>query len=114
MRFDAEHDDEDTVARALATKSYSAHLTLDQLGTLDKETMGIIRDRILRVWQDAGQPPGAMRRAGELGQELARRVARDPGTGELAAEGISHAREIAIADQAAAFLVDLATELDTP
>ena len=112
MSFTTEPDD--AVARALATKSYSAHLSFDQLGSLDDETMDLIRDSILDIWHRAGQSSAAMHRAGELSKELAQRVARDPGNPDLADEGISHAREIALADQASAFLIDLATEVDAP
>lgn len=103
---------QEDVARALASKSFSAHVMFDQIGSLDDEAMELIRARIMQVWGEAGFPPGAMRRATALSAELARLIADDEDASALEAEGIRHDRQIALAEQASAFLVALAAEVD--
>lgn len=105
---------EDEVARALASRSFSRHVAFDDIGALDVEAMGLIRQSVIRVWEDAGSPPGALHRAATLGTELPRLIAEDKASAGLQAEGVSRAREIALAEQASAFLTALAAEIDTP
>lgn len=110
MDFETAQDDE--VARALARKSFSHHVMFDDLGPLDAEAMGLIREAVTRVWEDAGSPPGAVRRATILSAELPRLLAEDEDVDTLEASGVSRDRQITLAEKADAFLIALAAEID--
>lgn len=105
---------DDDLARALASRAFSRHVAVDAIGALDAEAIGLIREAVLQVWQDAGSPPGAVLRAAVLGAELARLIAEDQAPADLETEGISREREIVLAEQASAFLAALAAEIDAP
>lgn len=112
MDFAASRDEE--VARALTRKSFSAHVMFDQIGSLDEEAMTLIRAAVMRVWGEAGFPPGAVRQATALSAELARLISADEDASALEDEGVSRDRQIALAEQASAFLIALAAEVDSP
>lgn len=110
MDFESARDDE--VARALARKSFSSHVMRDGLGPLDDEAMRLIREAVMRVWEHAGSPPGAVHRATILSAELPRLIAEDEDVDSLEAEGVSRDRQITLAKKADAFLISLAVEVD--
>lgn len=111
MDFETAQNDE--VAQALARKSFSYHVMFDELGPLDDEATGRIREAVTRVWEDAGSPPGAVRRATVLSAQLPRLIARDEDADALAVEGVSRERQVTLAEKADAFLISLAAEIDT-
>ena len=103
----------DEVARALATKAFSAHVMFDQIGASDDEAADGIRSSIMRVWRTAGCPVGALHRATELCAQLSLMI-DDEDTSPLESQGVSHEREVALAQRATAFLVAMAEDLDPP
>lgn len=104
---------EDEVARTLAGRAFSRHMAFDSIGALDAEGAGLIRQTLIRTWEQAGSPAGALRRAAILSAELPRLVTENQTPADLKAAGVSHEREIAIAEQASVFLAALAAEVDT-
>lgn len=103
---------QDEVARALATKSFSAHVMFDQIGASDDEAADGIKSSIMRVWRRAGCPAGALHRATELSAQLALMIG-DEDAAAFEAEGVTHERQVALAQRATAFLVAMAEDIDT-
>lgn len=98
----------------LATRAFSRYVGLGSIGPLDAETTDVIRGSVLRAWQQAGSPPGALRQAAELSAELVRLIAEDKCPDALETEGVPRAEQVARAEQATAFLTALAAGIDTP
>lgn len=110
MDFETARNDE--VAQALARKSFSYHVMFDEIGPLDDEATDRIREALTRLWEDAGSPPGAVRRATVLSAQLPQRIADDEDADALAVEGVSRERQVTLAERADAFLISLAAEID--
>lgn len=110
MDFATARDEE--VARNLASRAFSRHMGFDSIGALDAEGANVLRQGIVRAWEQAGSPAGVLRRAAVLCAELPRLVAENQLPADLEAEGISREREIVLAEQASAFLARLAAEVD--
>ncbi|MGC3021918.1 MULTISPECIES: hypothetical protein [unclassified Brevibacterium] len=103
---------DEEVARTLASRAFSRHMAFDAIGSVDAEAMDLIRQAVLRAWEQAGSPPGALRRAAVLSAELPRLIAENQAPADLETEGISRERETVVAEQASALLAVLAAEID--
>lgn len=101
------------VARDLASRAFSRHMGLDSIGALDAEGVDVIRQGIIRTWEQAGSPAGALHRAAVLSAELPRLVVENQLPADLETAGSSRESEIAMAEQTSAFLSALADEVDT-
>ncbi len=104
---------DEKIARNLASWAFSQHMGLDSIGALDAEGVDVIREGIIRAWEQAGSPAGALRRAAILSAELPRLVAENEVPADLKAADVSRESEIAMAEQVSAFLTALADEGDT-
>lgn len=111
MDFATARDEE--VVRNLASRAFSRHGGFDSIGALDTEGADVLRQSIVRAWEQAGSPVGVLHRAAVLCAELPRLVAENQLPVDLETAGISREREIALAKQASVFLAAIAAEVDT-
>src|SRR5699024_6037081 len=74
---------DEEVARTLASRAFSRHMAFDAIGSVDAEAMDLIRQAVLRAWERAGSPPGALRRAAVLSAELPRLIAENQAPADL-------------------------------
>lgn len=98
---------DDPVARALASRAFTAQIVAAQLGEFDAD---LARESLIRRWEHAGSPRGAFLRAALLASALSARITEDDSP-LPEATSVSRNEQIAAAERAAGFLERIALDL---